>query len=220
MPAGRIVMVPRKSGLSKKKITKLIDSRINKKSEIKVRENDAAVLVDGSAEITLGTPFEILDGFNGSSGDLMMVPAQDGAGDDEEGSRVGDTIELLGLKLRMINHTSDTNCRLLVVYFPNDNGSGFVSVLGPDVDFLPRKEDFPATYRVLIDKYVRFKEGQEANKLIVLNPKVKGLKIRYSTSAGTAITSGNIRMYILTSTAANGGAVGDFRGAGKLLFRD
>lgn len=215
MPAGRMIQIKR-NGRSKKSLNKLIDSRINKKLEVKVFENASGPLdVDGSADIVLGT-IEVVSAFDARS--LGMV---EGTGDNE---RIGTEVELVACKNRMTIYQSDTLARLIYVYFPNGVGTGFESSFNSAVgsgnlmNFLPRKEEFQEGYRVLHDRLYRFDSSEQVPTIYNINLPVKTLKVRWN-DAGTLV-AGKIRMYILTQQSAKGGIVGDFQQHTKTLYRD
>ncbi len=215
IPAGRMIQIKR-NGRTKKSLTKLIDSRINKRLEIKVFENaSGALIVDGSADITLGT-IEVVTQF-----DNRALGMSEGTGDNE---RVGTEVELVAMKNRMTIHQSDTVARLIYVYFPNGIGTGFESSFNSAVgngnlfNFLPRKEEFQEGYRVLHDKLYRFDSSEQVPNIYRINLPVKNLKVKWN-DAGTLV-AGKIKMYILTNQASRGGVVGDFAQTTKTLYRD
>ncbi len=209
MPMSRV----HNTRLSKKKIVKLIDKQIVKRAEKKVKLDPANISVDGSSDITLGTAHEALDFVASLSG------IAEGTGEEQ---RIGDEINLLAYKMRYTVFTSDTTCRMLVVHFPNGDGSDFLAALNSinsrPTTFLPRKEDFANGYKVLLDKALRFDSSEEVPRIYSTSLKVKNMVVKY-TGAG-ALISGAIRCYILTDASGSGGVMGDIFGSAKLYWTD
>ncbi len=209
MPMGRI----HKHSMSKKKLNKLIDKRLVVKAEKKVRTDLSPIFIDGSTDITLGTAYEETR-FRDSLTDII-----EGTGENE---RIGNEISLVGYKLKFQVYQSDTNCRMLIVQFPNSDGSDFLAALqsvnSKPVGFLPRKEDFPPGYKVLVDKALRFDSSEEVPRTYSLSLKVKGLIVKYDS--GTNVTSGHIRCYVLTNGSSEGGVMGDIQGVSKIYWTD
>lgn len=199
-----------------KKQAKAIKKLASMSGEVKLVE--ATDVLDKSVEITDGTPFVWSD--------IMPLGIAEGTGEEQ---RIGDEIMLQSyhMNFRFIGGaSSEVDLRLIAVYFPDSDGSGFEALYTNDIlSFHPRKEQTDIRYKVLYDRLYNgvvmsgsvANDGKDLSTNHKLSLKVKGLKVQYDSSA-TTINRGNIKFIILTDT--NGFSASDIEAVGVLRWRD
>ncbi len=203
------------SGLNrveKKQVKQIINSKLETHL-VEVQDT-----LDTSAEITLGTPFVWAD--------IMPLGIAEGTGEEQ---RLGDEITLQSYHLNyFINDDASQSAsyRMVVVYFPDSDGSGFEALYTQDMlSFHSRKEATDLKYKILydkifIDKYVNTTDGLFRNSYKKVSLNVKGLKVQYDSSA-TTINRGNIKVIIITQPGNNTplAHVADFSANAVLRFK-
>ncbi len=199
----------------KKKVSlnKRIANIISKKTETKIVQRSDTL--DVSAEISNGTPFSWADVFN------FAIP--EGTGEDE---RIGDELELQSLIVSLSHEGGAADIseyRMLVVYFPTNDGAGFETGLVPH-SLLPKKEDVDFPYKVLLDKKqyhsyttLNSQSGSNNMKLRKYNIPVKGLKVQYDSGA-TTINRGSIKCFLLTNSQGNNSS--DIKAIARIRYKD
>ncbi len=200
---------------SKVAIRNIVDNVLNKRIEKKYFQPESGFFeIDGSAVITLGTLYDL--GTSETQMDLDGVTQGDG-----QGQRIGSRITMMSWRLNWLDYSLDSQYRLLVVYFPHSDGSDFAAALGNNFinQFLPSKKDFGQEYKVLYDHIHTLDASERLNALRKISLPVKGLTVQYDDDT-TTISGGNVRFYIGTSPAANGGVIGDFQGVSKMVYTD
>uniref|UniRef100_UPI00404826AA hypothetical protein n=1 Tax=Aliarcobacter sp. TaxID=2321116 RepID=UPI00404826AA len=175
--------------VEKKQVKRIIDSKMETHL-VEVQDT-----LDASVEITNGTPFVWAD--------VMPLGIAEGTGEEQ---RVGDEITLQSYHLNyFINDDAVQQAcyRLIAVYFPDSNGTGFEALYTNDMlAFHPRKEQTDLRYKILydkifIEKYLNTSDGLFRSSYKTLTLPVKGLKVQFDSSA-TTVNRGNIKMIILT----------------------
>lgn len=205
----------RRTAMTKGKVRKVVNSVLNKRVEKKYFEPESGFFeIDGSAVVTLGTNLDLAA--TEAQFDLTNIGQGDG-----QGQRIGSKITLMSWKLNWLDHGADSMYRLLVVYFPNGDGSDYSAALGGSFinKFAPSKKDHADGYRILYDRIHKLDISEDLAKLHKISLPVKGIVVNYDDDAATVI-SGNIKFILQTSPAANGGVMGDFQGVSKLVYTD
>lgn len=174
--------------------------------------------LDTSVEVSLGTTFD----WTGAV-PLLVV---EGTGEEQ---RIGDEITLQSYNFRMkfnSNVSGNVNMRLLCVYFPDNDGTGFASLMTDGVNSpLPRKEAFGSgSYKVLMDRYFcgipnPASTGKVISQYYNLYIPVKGLKVQYDSSATTR-NRGNIKMFMLTDSDVDSLMTQDIDTISILRYKD
>lgn len=204
MPAGRIHRV--RGGLSKKAVVKIVDKRLIQKAETKIVERSDTL--DSSAEITVNTPFEWSDLFN--------FAIAEGTGENE---RIGDELDLLSMNVSVLMDGSTYFYRMVVVYFPDNDGVGWETGLTYG-SFLPKKEDVDFRYKVLLDRNfdTNASTGGTIKRSYKLKIPVKGLRIQYDAGA-TTINRGAVRCILLTDSSVAGFGT-DLKAIARIRYKD
>ncbi len=200
---------------TKAMVKKTVNSVLNNRLEKKYYSPESGFFeVDGSAAVTLGTVFDM------SAAETQM-DLSDIAQGDGQGQRIGSEIQLLSWKLNWTDFQSDSSYRLLVVYFPNSDGSNFLAALTSATigAFGPSKKDYADSYRILYDRWHKFDSSEQVPSFRRISLPVKGLKVNYDDDATTLI-SGAVKFYILTNATTAGGVMGDINGVSKMIYID
>lgn len=207
MPAGRIHRHSR--GQTKKQVTKIVNNVLTKRLEKKYLEVNMNITSLGT---TLGTI---------SDRTSLICPLNTIEQGDGQDQRIGSSLELLKLTLRYKTYSADSHYRLIIVYFPDSDGSDFAAEWGSisQGEFLPSKKDYGTKYRVVYSSQERLDTSEQIPHYKQVSISLKGLKTTFREDTTTVI-AGNLLAFLITDASAQGGIFGQIYGNTKLLYMD